>query len=349
MKKIFRRLLFWLGISILFFIAYFVYIVDDALSISKGIPISHYETHKTALVVIDVQEGISGTYAREQYYIDQAPDLIGNINEVISVVYENDVPVIYILQQTENWLLNWGDDYAMAPGSPGVAIDSRLKNVSLDHFTKRKSDAFSSYDFEKYLQALQIDRLIITGIDIAYCAGKTSYAAKNRGYEVIVVEEAVISESEEMKKEKLSELKATGIKIVSSDELYQYLDDCLIRGYEGCMVRNFDAKYKFKRSYDLQKLKKFDDDEFRIIDVKVGTKGSMAGKAVFICEKYRDEQPLGEGETFDVKLRGNMDELTKYANDPSLVIGKILTVKFQGYTKYGIPRFPVGERFRVEL
>jgi len=139
------------------------------------------------------------------------------------------------------------------------------------------------------------------------------------------------------------------VVVNDEDELYAYLDDCLARGYEGCMVRNMDGKYQYKRSYDLQKLKKFDDDEFRIVDVKVGTKGSMAGKAVFICEKYRDKQPIPEGKTFDCKLKGNMDKLTEYANDPSLVIGKILTVKFQGYTKYGIPRFPVGERFRVEL
>jgi len=151
------------------------------------------------------------------------------------------------------------------------------------------------------------------------------------------------------------QFEGTAVKIVetkivnSEEELYEYLEDCLARGYEGAMVRNFDGEYKYKRSYDLQKLKKFDDDEFRIIDVKVGTKGSMAGKAVFICEKYRDEQPIPDGKTFDCKLKGNMDKLTDYANDPSLVIGKILTVKFQGYTKYGIPRFPVGERFRVEL
>ena len=135
----------------------------------------------------------------------------------------------------------------------------------------------------------------------------------------------------------------------NEDELYVYLDDCLVRGYEGCMVRNMDGKYKYKRSYDLQKLKKFDDDEFCIVGIKIGTKGSMAGKAVFICEKYRDKQPLPEGETFDCKLKGNMDDLKTYADEPSLVIGKILTVKFQGYTKYGKPRFPVGERFRIEL
>jgi DNA ligase-1 len=150
--------------------------------------------------------------------------------------------------------------------------------------------------------------------------------------------------------------KGTPIKIVETvivndeDELYAYLDNCLARGYEGCMVRNMDGKYEYKRSYNLQKLKKFDDDEFRIVDVKIGTKGSMAGKAIFICERIRDDQLLPEGETFDCKLRGNMDELKKYADDPSLVIGKILTVKYQGYTKKNSkPRFPVGERFRVKL
>ena len=86
----------------------------------------------------------------------------------------------------------------------------------------------------------------------------------------------------------------------------------------------------------------FDDTEFKIIGVKVGTKGSMAGKAVFTCE-------LPNNQTFDCKMKGNMDELKKYADDPSLVIGKILTVQYQGYTKYGIPRFPVGLRFREDI
>jgi len=103
-----------------------------------------------------------------------------------------------------------------------------------------------------------------------------------------------------------------------------------------------DGLYVNKRSCDLQKIKEFSDSEFKIIGVKVGTKGSMAGKAVFTCE-------LPNKETFDCKMKGDMNELTKYANDPSLVLGKQLTVKYQGYTKYGVPRFPVGLRFREDL
>jgi len=131
------------------------------------------------------------------------------------------------------------------------------------------------------------------------------------------------------------------IIVNDEDELMTAFEHFLSLGYEGCMVRNMDGMYVNKRSYDLQKIKEFDDSEFKIVGVKVGTKGSMAGKAVFTCEN-------GDT-TFDVKLKGNMDELTKYANDPSLVIGKILTVKYQGMTKYGQPRFPVGLRFREDL
>ena len=137
------------------------------------------------------------------------------------------------------------------------------------------------------------------------------------------------------------------IVVNEEDELMDAFDHFIAQGYEGCMVRNMDGKYVNKRSYDLQKVKEFDDAEFKIVGVKVGTKGSMAGKAVFICD-LKDRQ-VGRTDTFDCKMKGNMDELKKYADDPSLVIGKILTVQFQGYTKYGIPRFPVGLRFREDI
>ena len=68
----------------------------------------------------------------------------------------------------------------------------------------------------------------------------------------------------------------------------------------------------------------------------------MAGRAVFTCE-------INGNETFDVKMKGSMDDLKTYAEHPELVIGKILTVKYQGFTKYNQPRFPVGLRFREDI
>lgn len=148
------------------------------------------------------------------------------------------------------------------------------------------------------------------------------------------------------------------IVVNDEDELFETFEHFISEGYEGCMVRNMDGLYVNKRSYDLQKIKEFDDDEFEIVGVKIGTKGSMAGKAVFVCainnEKYQQFKHcvLINPEwidTFDCKMKGSLDDLKKYADNPSLVLRKKLTVQFQGYTKYGIPRFPVGLRFREDI
>lgn len=136
--------------------------------------------------------------------------------------------------------------------------------------------------------------------------------------------------------------------VQNEDELMEAFDHFVAQGYEGCMVRNMDGLYVNKRSYDLQKIKDFDDSEFEIIGVKVGTKGSMAGKAVFTCD-IPELHGKCDDPTFDCKMKGSLDELKKYADDPSLAIGRMLTVKYQGFTKYGFPRFPVGLRFREEL
>jgi len=112
-------------------------------------------------------------------------------------------------------------------------------------------------------------------------------------------------------------------------------------GFEGAMVRNAKGRYKNGRSYDLQKVKDFMDEEFKVVAIDEG-KGKMAGKAMFVCE-------LENGETFRVKMVGALDDLTEYFDNPEPWIGKQLTVKFQGKSAYGVPRFPVALRFREDV
>jgi nicotinamidase-related amidase len=214
-----KRLLYYLGILLLFFLAYLAYLFDDAHSVSRGIPIIDYEQPITALLVIDIQEGTTGEISTDDHYKAQSSALISQVNKAITITYDAGFPVIYIQQQTRNKLLNWFDGYLLAEGYPGVAIDIRVKMVSLNRFPKRIMDAFSNPLFEKFLQDAQVNRLIITGLDIAHCAGKTSQAALNRGYDVVIVEHAVISETEKLKNESLEELSNLGAQVVSIDEL----------------------------------------------------------------------------------------------------------------------------------
>lgn len=131
------------------------------------------------------------------------------------------------------------------------------------------------------------------------------------------------------------------ISVADQDDVGVAHEGYMIEGYEGAMLRNANSLYVEKRSYDLQKIKEFDDAEFTIVDVVEG-RGKMAGKAIFVCES-------GDS-TFNVKMKGELDSLAQYLSDPSLAVGKSLTVQFQGYTNdANVPRFPIGLRIREDV
>lgn len=125
------------------------------------------------------------------------------------------------------------------------------------------------------------------------------------------------------------------------DEAMEAFDAYTAQGYEGSMLRNADSLYEFKRSYGLQKVKEFADAEYKITDVTEG-RGKMAGKAIFVCE-------TPAGQPFRVKMKGTLDSLCQYVDDPSLALGRMLTVQYQALTADGIPRFPIGLRLQEAL
>jgi DNA ligase 1 len=125
----------------------------------------------------------------------------------------------------------------------------------------------------------------------------------------------------------------------NEDDIMLLFDQAISLGFEGVMVRNLASPYVNKRSYDLQKVKEFDDAEFPIVGVEEG-RGKMAGHAIFVCK-------TDSGKEFLAKLKGDTGYLKKLFEDHSLWNGKKLTVQYQGLTgKEGVPRFPVGVAIR---
>ena len=126
----------------------------------------------------------------------------------------------------------------------------------------------------------------------------------------------------------------------SEDDVSVYFANFKDRGYEGAMLRNADSFYVNKRSYDLQKVKEFDDGEFDIVGIEEG-RGKLAGHVgAFICRTDDERQ-------FSAKMSGDTDKLRDYFEDHSLWEGKKLTVQYQGLTgAEGVPRFPVGVAIR---
>lgn len=138
------------------------------------------------------------------------------------------------------------------------------------------------------------------------------------------------------------------ILVKNEDEMMAAFENFLKLGYEGAMARNGSvggdkkknpkALYQGSRSYDLQKIKEFEDAEFPIVNCIEG-RGGYAGCGIFVCKATN-------GDLFNVKMKGTKESLAEYLTDPKTWKGKLLTVKYQYISKYGIPIFPVGERFK---
>lgn len=126
--------------------------------------------------------------------------------------------------------------------------------------------------------------------------------------------------------------------VKDEDDMMLFFERCLESGYEGAIVRNAAGMYVNKRSYDLLKVKEFLDSEYEIIGVQEG-RGKLAGHGIFECKTEK-------GITFSAKMAGDMAALKKFLEHPGKYIGKQLTVKYQGLTKTGVPRFPVALRIR---
>ena len=110
------------------------------------------------------------------------------------------------------------------------------------------------------------------------------------------------------------------------------------QGYEGAMLRNSKGLYVNKRSADLIKVKEMKEEEFKIIGVEEG-RGKLSGHVgAFVCK-------IGDQE-FKAKMSGSTEKLKEYFENNSLWEGKKLTVQFQDFTSYGLPRFPVGKAIR---
>ncbi|MDP5138281.1 DNA ligase [Rheinheimera baltica] len=98
-------------------------------------------------------------------------------------------------------------------------------------------------------------------------------------------------------------------------------------GAEGLMLHHQDALYKTGRSHDLLKLKSYQDSEAEVIGYRPG-KGKYQGMVGALVVK------TPEGKTFAIGS-GLTDELRQ--TPPR--VGAVVTYRYNGLTKHGLPRF----------
>ena len=115
----------------------------------------------------------------------------------------------------------------------------------------------------------------------------------------------------------------------------------LEQGYEGVVLRAKDLKYQFGvRSNYIRKHKNFEDAEFEVVGINYDA-GTGVEQFTWKCE-------MADGTIFKAKPLGNKEMKEFWFENYKDFVGKQLTVRYQGFSAEGVPRFPRGIAFREE-
>ena len=134
--------------------------------------------HSTALVVIDVQNGVvDGAVRRDE--------VVAAIAGLVERARREGVAVVWVQHASE----------ALAPGTPDWEyVPELVRDPSEPLLHKQYGDAFEDTELEAMLGERRVGRLVVAGAQTDVCIRSTLHGALVRGYDVTLVSDAHTTE-----------------------------------------------------------------------------------------------------------------------------------------------------------
>ncbi len=192
-----------------------------------------------ALVVIDMQNSLcahGGAYEKFGADISVYRKIIPNVKKIVDACHKLHVPVFYTQQVREASGIDLlTRRHRIIPrrrlefieGAPScvrgtwdAAIIDELMPTEDDHMVmKRRDSAFQDTEFELWLESIGADTVIYTGIDTCICVENSLREGFNRGWDVILVEDAVASSWQKLHKATLEKVRGSFGLVLTTEQL----------------------------------------------------------------------------------------------------------------------------------
>lgn len=124
------------------------------------------------------------------------------------------------------------------------------------------------------------------------------------------------------------------VEIKDKDSIDYYHNTFLLEGYEGLILRDYNAYYEFnQRSYNLIKVKQYQDEEFTIVGYEIDEAKTLEESFVFVLRNNINDK------LFKARPTGTKEMKAKwwYESNKGTYEGKKATVRFFERSKEGIP------------
>jgi nicotinamidase/pyrazinamidase len=169
----------------------------------------------TALLVIDMQVDFLGDNGRLRVDPARLSGLISNVNTAIIKCQERGATVIHIANEFPRFsMANLFRKFAAIQGSPGAALDPRVRQEGTRYLSKRRSDAFTNPEVDRMLSQLGVRTVLLAGVFAGGCVRATARGALQHGYRAVVLSECIASRSDESTRRALDSMRSSGALVV---------------------------------------------------------------------------------------------------------------------------------------
>ena len=167
------------------------------------------------LMVIDVQKKFYENTKLEQ----RANEMVQNINSLIERF--DPEKVIYVKATAKTLIVSLNGIKSEAV-FPAPELDTELQVVNDQIFTKIEGSAFSVVELNNLLQKRGIKKVTLVGLLAEKCVYKTAIDGIEKGYDIFIAKDAVLSKSASKKAKIFRKMTKKGVKIVPLEDLLKY-------------------------------------------------------------------------------------------------------------------------------
>jgi nicotinamidase-related amidase len=167
----------------------------QAPSTPLALPELTIDPERTALLIVDMQQ-----------YSGQAERVVANNVRLLEYWRARGLPVVFLRvgsllpdarDQHAKRRISWGraegavEPFRCPLGTPGYEVRSELAPLPTELvLDKNGTGAFSTSAIDLYLRNLGVQNLVVTGVSTNHCVDTTARDAADRGYNVVLVEDA---------------------------------------------------------------------------------------------------------------------------------------------------------------
>ncbi len=156
---------------------------------------------KAALLVVDVQVGVMANSW-------DAERIVTNVARVVERARTSGVPVIWV-QHADQELVHGSDDWQF--------VRQLLPSPSEVRIEKSYNSAFEDTDLEEELARIGASRVLLAGAATNWCIRATAYGALDRGYDLILIEDAHTTET-----------MVDGERTIQAADIVEELNSCMM-------------------------------------------------------------------------------------------------------------------------